>query len=380
MRVVGIIALALLLPGAALAALININTADAELLDTLPGIGPAKAAAIVDYRMKHGPFMRIEDIQNVSGIGSSTFANIQSLITVGDTATKPSSATSTSENAPINSGASTYVPPPSAISLTIIGPHEAMLNAPFRLSAQVLAKSVVDAAAQIAWSFGDGSSQTGIAVEKIYRHAGTFVVTAHAIDGSAKASDEIVVTVRTARIRLSTSGEGITVMNDSDTRLDLSDWRLLADVGIFRIPEGTMVLPQASVLFPYEIINLPIAQDASLAYPDGVIAARSRATPPVQPSSAADRSPLIRMTNLDEEPAGRVDPINRSTTSNIQAYAQAQAIVAPAAAIGLAAAGAPLIPATSSTPLPFRGGLFSSPWIAGLIGVIALAGGAFIFI
>jgi len=64
--------------------LVNINTADVTELDTLPGIGPAKAAAIIAYREANGPFSTIEDIMNVSGIGETTFANIRDFITVGD--------------------------------------------------------------------------------------------------------------------------------------------------------------------------------------------------------------------------------------------------------------------------------------------------------
>lgn len=78
-----LLALILFLPIVAHAALVNINTADAALLDTLPGIGPAKAAAIIDYRTQNGPFVAIEDIQNVSGIGPATFANMKGQITVG---------------------------------------------------------------------------------------------------------------------------------------------------------------------------------------------------------------------------------------------------------------------------------------------------------
>src|SRR3990167_4025038 len=83
MRTAGLIALAVLLPFTAYAALVNINTADATLLDTLPGIGPSKAAAIVDFRTQNGPFAVIEDIQKVSGIGPVTFANMKAQITVG---------------------------------------------------------------------------------------------------------------------------------------------------------------------------------------------------------------------------------------------------------------------------------------------------------
>jgi competence protein ComEA len=62
--------------------LININTAGLEELDTLPGIGPATAQSIIDYRDQYGPFQQIEDIMNVSGIGPATFDQIKDLITV----------------------------------------------------------------------------------------------------------------------------------------------------------------------------------------------------------------------------------------------------------------------------------------------------------
>lgn len=62
--------------------LININTASSEELQTLSGIGEAKAAAIISYREENGDFESIEDIMNVSGIGESTFENIKDYITV----------------------------------------------------------------------------------------------------------------------------------------------------------------------------------------------------------------------------------------------------------------------------------------------------------
>ena len=59
-----------LLPAAAWAGPVNINSADAATLaDELDGIGPAKAQAIVDYRQQNGPFRSAEDLLKVQGIG-----------------------------------------------------------------------------------------------------------------------------------------------------------------------------------------------------------------------------------------------------------------------------------------------------------------------
>ncbi len=65
--------------------LININTANSEELDSLPGIGLSKAQAIIDFREQNGNFQNIEEIKNVSRIGETTFENIKDLITVGET-------------------------------------------------------------------------------------------------------------------------------------------------------------------------------------------------------------------------------------------------------------------------------------------------------
>jgi competence protein ComEA len=61
---------------------VNLNSATAPDLEKLPGVGPATAARIVEYRQKNGAFKKIEDLMNVRGIGEKTFLTLKPLITV----------------------------------------------------------------------------------------------------------------------------------------------------------------------------------------------------------------------------------------------------------------------------------------------------------
>ena len=65
--------------------LVNLNTADETALQTLPGIGPELASRIVAYRRDVGPFVAIEQIMDVEGIGEVRFARMEPYITVEDT-------------------------------------------------------------------------------------------------------------------------------------------------------------------------------------------------------------------------------------------------------------------------------------------------------
>jgi len=61
---------------------VNINTAGAEELDTLPGVGPSTAAAILEFRREHGPFQRVEDLLEVRGIGEKKLAAMRDRVVI----------------------------------------------------------------------------------------------------------------------------------------------------------------------------------------------------------------------------------------------------------------------------------------------------------
>ena len=61
---------------------VDLNHADADQLDGLPGIGPATAAAIVDHRTRNGPFASVDDLEAVRGIGPAKLEAIRELVTV----------------------------------------------------------------------------------------------------------------------------------------------------------------------------------------------------------------------------------------------------------------------------------------------------------
>jgi competence protein ComEA len=71
-------------PAASAAAVVNLNTATASQIATLPGIGEKAAQRIIEYREKNGGFKKIEELMNVKGIGEKSFLKLKPLITVSD--------------------------------------------------------------------------------------------------------------------------------------------------------------------------------------------------------------------------------------------------------------------------------------------------------
>ncbi|MYR64384.1 DNA-binding protein, partial [Streptomyces sp. SID625] len=60
---------------------VSLNTATADQLETLPGVGPVLAQHIVDYRSRHGGFRSVQELRQVTGIGDRRFADLRGLVT-----------------------------------------------------------------------------------------------------------------------------------------------------------------------------------------------------------------------------------------------------------------------------------------------------------
>jgi competence ComEA-like helix-hairpin-helix protein len=372
--------------GSAYAAeLVNINTADAAALDTLPGIGETKALAIIEYRTSHGPFSAIEELQNVTGIGAATFADLKDLVTVDPGRADPprTVATTTATIAPLES----LPPPPASVSGLDIGTDRTLpLNVPAQFTARVRARSGAPMP-DIIWSFGDGGSSAGPVATKVYRYPGRYIVSARSGEGASLLEASIVVEVVPVAAHIGAIGpDGITLVNDGTDRLDLSGWRLAAGLGSFRIPEGTMILPGTQTLFPWAVTALPVAYEARLMYPDGIIAIRYDPRPSQEiavSATATGTSAARAQREAANDGSHMLQTVGSAVSSPAKPFASAIETETPLPATAtLAAAGAALETDPSvETPSP-RGGhsWYRSTWLYGALGAAVFVGGALLIL
>lgn len=282
--------------------------------------------------------------------------------------TTASGATSTTATAAPSSGGGSpeYLPIP-VLRIVTSGPRSISSGADTAFTATIYDnKGNRRDDAFVTWSFGDGMRKTGASVFHTYYEPGRYLAVVHAStpDGG-DALTETVITVTEAAIEIaSVSSRGITLVNRGTRTLDLSFWRLSAGGREFKIPQDTQILAGHPVPFSSKVTGLPFADSTLLLYPDGEVAAMYPTSPTKKVTVVQPSSNLVSYKKVSE-----VEPIVSART---EALIHEEAVDAPAAAIELAAAGA-----ASSTSVSK---IFKSPWTLGFLGVLALAGGAFIFL
>lgn len=293
-----------------------------------------------------------------------------------DTSSEATSTTEVTTTSSSSGGPAEYLPIP-ALRIVTGGDRTVSSGADTAFTATVYdGKGNKRDDALVTWSFGDGMRRTGASVFHEYYGSGEYlaIVRATTSDGG-DALTEIIMTVKDASIKITlVSSRGITLANNDSRTLDLSLWRLSMGGQEFKIPENTQILAGRTILFPSQVIELPVADSVSLLYPSGEVAdayppaAVSQVGSSVQPSPGVVGYEVVQA--VEPLAANKVEPII-GTAANIRD--NEEAVNAPAAATELAAAGAV---AQNS----FFSNIFHSPWTLGFLSIVALAGGAFIFI
>ncbi|MCR4279311.1 MAG: helix-hairpin-helix domain-containing protein [Candidatus Zambryskibacteria bacterium] len=249
------------------ASLVNINTAGLEELDTLPGIGPAYAERIVDYRNTNGPFQSIEEIQNVSGIGPSTFADLKDLITVGDVGASSGtsdgnvnqSTNQTSQNESTHYSA-TPVTSVSKTSSPSVGAGRDRIGAvgsPLEFKVETGGKSDSYRQSIFSWNFGDGVQGTGPLVTHVYDYPGEYVVVLSANFPEGEALARVNVKIVDPGIAVvSATPERIELKNNSQHEANLFGRVLVVGDHAFVFPRDTIIKAGRNLFFGSRVTGL----------------------------------------------------------------------------------------------------------------------------
>jgi len=265
-------------------ALVDINSAGVEELDSLYGIGPAKAQDIIDYRNgPNGPFETIEEIMEVSGIGTATFDKIKNDITViTQTQTdetivaEDQEETLPSASAPSASGGGVFIEDTKSISVDGGLDRTVFVGADSVFEARVtgaVGEPVTNA--HVVWSFGNGERKIGQSVLYNFAFPGDYTVVVDASNDVYGATDRVRVKAIPALLTISeVTSDYIALRNDTDVEVDVGGWLLFSLGRQFQFPEHTIITANQEVLISNKRTGL-VGTDPStvvLQYPNGLVA------------------------------------------------------------------------------------------------------------
>lgn len=365
-------------------ALVNINTADAAELDTLPEIGPTIAQRIIDYRIANGPYTAIEDVKNVKGIGDATFDKFKHLITVGsvpppeeeeedtpDTTEGEAepAATTTPPAQTAQTPVSSYVAPPVPKIFADAGDDRTVIvGADTAFSGRAYDREQADVEpVRFSWNFGDGTGAEGASVLHHFDYPGRYAVTLSIAEERTSVTDRIIVVAEPAKLGFSAEPDGsVSIINRAGRDLDLSRWIVRNHAREFILPEHTTILAGATMRISQKTLGVFSSQESTLAYPNGVVAFRAG-----EGVSIASSTPSAARTGSSAAP----EPAPKKAAKTVARTAMPQAEPLPLAEetgppinIGVleAAAASALGEKPSATPY----------WWLGAMGLAVLAGAA----
>lgn len=342
---------------------VNINTANATELDTIPEVGPSTAAKIIAYRETNGPFLVIEDIMKVSGIKEATFAKMKDFITVGETSgentsgendsgTSTTTATSTETTSDTGTGTNTATSTSTTTTATNntsgttmvysvhyiqedlsdyeepttfeVGAGRARLsyvNSPVSFTAKhKVSKDLSAKNCDYIWNFGDGLSLTGEKVEHIYKYAGEYNVILNGTCGDLKSVARTAVRVVMPNISINTKADGaVEISNQGKYEINLYNWKIQSGNTSFVFPQDTIISANKSVTFAPEYLKLDDLNN-------GIILADASNKAVAQSSTNLARANPGREISLEEfkkfvlayQDIPTTQPTRQSTTSTRQ--------------------------------------------------------------